>query len=132
MLTELLSYDPADIDPALREKMAGILKDRAELLRAQAEVSDLRSRAWAGEEGLSDIIELKAADLTKLREDYMSQVRVLVKDSVDVEGLLGVLPMMGLAVLQKFKVPPTLLLEAMGVDFDHFKKLVDEVKEMLK
>lgn len=132
LLTELFAYDPADIEPEYREKMAGILKARAELFSLSSEVTGLRARAWAGEEGLTDLIDLKAADLAKLREDYGKQMIALFKVSVDVEGLLGLLPMLGLAVLNKFKVPPLLLLEAAGMDVDNLKLIAQQLKELVE
>lgn len=88
MLIELFSYDPSAIEPEHRDHMARILKARTEYMRAAAEVIDYRARAWAGEEGLEDVAGLKAADLTKVREDYFREMRELVKASVDVEGLM--------------------------------------------
>ena len=78
MFSDLLTYDPEDVAPEYREKMAVILKARGEYLRATAEVSDYRARSWSGEAGLDDIAELRAANLAKLREDYAQMVRDLV------------------------------------------------------
>jgi len=129
LLAELFAYDPAVVDPEIRAKMADILKARGEILRASAEVSDLRARSWAGEEGLTDFIDLKAQDLAKLRDDYGQQMIPFVKDSVDVDGLMGMLPMFGIAVLQNFKVPPMLLLEAL--DIDNIKMVATKLKSLV-
>lgn len=130
LLKELLTYDPSSLNAEQREQMAGILKARGEILRASAEVSDLRARAWAGEEGMADLIELKAADLAKLREDYMNQVRPFISTAVNVEGLTGLLPMMAMAVLQNFNIPLPVVMEALGIDVDQIKLLVDKGKEV--
>lgn len=132
MLTELFSYDPAEIDPERRKQMSIILSSRAAMVRAQADVGELRARTWAGEDGLNDIIDLKAADLDKLREDYRRHVQEMLSTAVDVQGLLETLPMLALAVLQKFNVPPMLLLEALGVDFDALKVVTEGIKDMIE
>lgn len=131
MFTELFSYDPSAIEPEHRERMAGILKARCEYLRAAAEVMDYRARAWAGEMGLSEIAELKAADLAKLRQDFSKQVMELLKTSVDLEGLMESLPMLVLAVLRNFKVPLPIVMEAIGLDLDQFKFLTEELKKLV-
>lgn len=129
MFAELFSYDPANLPAEVREQMAAILTTRGVLQRASADVSDLRARAWAGEEGLTEVIELKAADLAKLREDFSAHFVPFIKDSVDLDGLMEMLPMFALGVLSKFKVPPLLLLEAIGMDVDNLKLLADKLKE---
>src|SRR6187431_883374 len=105
MFAELFTYDPATLDPELREQMAGVLQARSELLTAQAEVAALRARAWGGEAALDAIIDLKSAELAKLRQDSSNQMRALLKESVDLEGLLDVLPTLGVLLLQKFNIP---------------------------
>ena len=131
MFQELFTYNPADIQPAHREQMAAILKARGEFMRASAEVSDLRARAWAGETGMDDLIELKAADLAKIRQDYAPLMIGLLKESVDVEGLLSLVPMLVAGVLQNFRVPLPVLLEALGVDFDNLKLLAEQLKDFI-
>lgn len=131
MLKELFTYNPDDIHPTHREQMAAILKTRGEFMRASAEVSDLRARAWAGETGLNDLIELKAADLAKLRQDHAPRLIGLLKDSVDVDGLMSLVPMLAAGILQNFRVPLPVLLEALGVDFDNFKLLAEQLKDFI-
>ena len=131
MLTELFSYDPSAIEPEHRDHMARILKARTEYMRAAAEVIDYRARAWAGEEGLEDVAGLKAADLTKVREDYFREMRELVKASVNVEGLMDMVPMLVVAVLQNFKIPLPVVLEAMGIDLDQLKLFVEQLKKLI-
>lgn len=132
MLSELFSYDPKDIDPEHRVLMAGILQARGEYLRASAEISDLRARAWSGEEGLGDIADLKAVYLTKLRADYTEQVRALLVDAVDVGGLMELIPAVLAGVLQNFKVPLPVLMEAFGIDLDNFKMASDALKDLME
>lgn len=132
LLTELLTYDPATIDPSVRYQVAGILQARAELLTRQAEVAALRARAWGGEDGLNDAIDLKAAELTKLRKSNSEKMRALLKDAVDLDGLLDMLPALGVAVLQKFNVPLPVVLEALGVDIDAIKEMVTATKELIE
>lgn len=131
MLEELLGYDPSTIDDKTRAEVSNILQSRSVLLAAQAEVAGLRARAWAGEVGLNEIIDLKAADLAKLREDYSKSLLALLKRSVDVDGLLEMLPMFGMALLQKLNVPLPVLLESLGADLDAIKALVEIVKEAI-
>lgn len=132
MFPQLFSYNPDDIDPAHRELMARILKARGEYLRVSAEVSDLRARTWAGEKGLDGVAELKAAYLAKLRTDYTEQVRELLKESVDLEGLTDLIPAVIAGVLQNFKIPLPVLMEAIGVDLDNFKLLSEGLKELIE
>ena len=131
MFAELFTYDPATLDPELREQMAGVLQARSELLTAQAEVAALRARAWGGEAALDAIIDLKSAELAKLRQDSSNQMRALLKESVDLEGLLDVLPTLGVLLLQKFNIPLPVILEAAGVDIDGIKTLVEAAKELI-
>jgi hypothetical protein len=131
LLEELLGYDPSTIDDKTRAEVSKILQSRSVLLTAQAEVAGLRARTWAGEVGLSEIIDLKAADLAKLREDYSKNLLSLLKRSVDVDGLLEMLPMFGMALLQKLNVPLPVLLESLGADLDAIKALVEIVKEAI-
>lgn len=131
MFTELLSYDPETLDPEIREQVSNILQARSELLVVQAEVAGLRARVWAGEDGLDDAIDLKAADLLKLREDHRDQFVKLLKVSVDVEGLVELLPALGVALLQKFNIPLPVVLEASGADIDALKLLVEKTKELI-
>lgn len=132
MLSELFSYDPKDIDPEHRELMADILTVRGEYLRASAEVSDLRARSWAGEVGLDDLAELKAVDLVKLRTDYAERVRGLLVNVVDVGGLMELFPAVLAGVLQNFKVPLPVLMEAFGIDLDNFKLASDALKDLME
>jgi hypothetical protein len=131
LLEELLSYDPSTIDVETRAEVSNILQSRSVLLAAQAEVAGLRARAWAGEAGLSEIIDLKAADLTKLREDNSKSLIALLKKSVDTDGLLEMLPMLGVALLQKLNIPLPVVLEACGVDIDAIKALVEMAREAI-
>ena len=131
MFAELFTYDPATLDPAIREQMAGVLQARSELLVAQADVAALRARAWGGEAALDAIIDLKSAELAKLRQDSSNQMRALLKESVDLEGLLDVLPTLGVLLLQKFNIPLPVILEAAGVDIDGIKTLVEAAKELI-
>lgn len=130
MFAELFTYDPATLDPAIREQMAGVLQARSELLAAQAEVAALRARAWGGEAALDGIIDLKAAELARLRQDNSNRMRALLKGSVDVEELLDVLPTVGVLLLQKFNIPLPVILEAAGVDLDAIKALLEATKEL--
>ncbi len=130
MFAELFTYDPATLDPEIREQMAGVLQARSELLAAQAEVAALRARAWGGEVALDGIIDLKAAELARLRQDNSNRMRALLKGSVDVEELLEVLPTVGVLLLQKFNIPLPVILEAAGVDLDAIKALLEATKEL--
>lgn len=131
MFEELLNYDPATISPEIREEVAAILKARSELLVAQAEVAGLRARQWASEDGLGDLIDLKAADLARLREDYGNKGVALFKNAVNVEGLLEMLPMFAVALLQQFKIPLPVLMEAVGMDIDGIKLLVEMARDAI-
>lgn len=131
MFDELLSYDPAAVEPQYQERMASILRARGEILRASAEVSDLRARAWAGEQGIAVLIELKAANLAALRQDYTGQLKPFFQDVVDVQHFKELVPMLVLVVLQGLKVPLPVLFEAVGVDFDTFKTLAEQLKEVI-
>ena len=55
----------------------------------------------------------------------------LLKESVDLEGLLDVLPTLGVLLLQKFNIPLPVILEAAGVDIDGIKTLVEAAKELI-
>lgn len=132
MFAELLSYDPDTIDSATREQVANILKARSEILQASAEVGALRARVWAGEAGLEDVIDLKAADLAKLREDYINKMGPFVQSAVDLEELKGMLPMFGMALLQTFKVPMPVVLEALGADVDQIMLLIRQIKSAIE
>lgn len=130
-ISDLLSYDPALIRPAQREQMANLLRIRGEYLAKVAEVTALRAQSWTGVEGAKDAADLKALELAVPRLAYVNAIRALFKDAVDTDGLVDLLPMFGIAILQKFKVPPALLLEAVGMDIDQIKLFVEAVKEGL-
>lgn len=132
MLTELFSYDPNTISPENRVQMAGILQARGEYLRASAEISDLRARAWSGEEGLGDISDLKAVYLTELRKNYTKQVGVFLKSAVDLEGLKELVPTVLAGVLQNFKTPLPVVMEAVGMDLDNFKIAAEQLKRLME
>jgi len=132
LLTELLSYEPADLDPELRSKVASILHARSELLARQAQVAGLRAQVWSGVDGLTDIIDLKAAELAKLRKANSEKARDLLKDAVDLEGLLEILPAIGVSVLEKFNIPLPVVLEVIGVDIDAIKEAVSATQELIK
>jgi len=131
MFADLFTYDPAAIDPAIREQMAGLLQARSDLLAAQAEVAALRARAWGGETALDDIIDLKSAELAKLRQDHNDRIRALFKESVDVKELLDVLPTVGVLLLQKLSIPLPVIMEASGMDMDAIKMLVKAAKDLI-
>jgi len=128
----LLTYNPADLSDDHRTQMAHILKARAELQQASAEVAILRARVFSGDPdpSLPDLIDLKSANLLKLRQDSGHATMAFVKNSVDVDGLLEVLPTIGFLILQKFEAPLPVVLEAMGVDIDAIKLLVSELKKL--
>ena len=131
MFAELFSYSPDDIEPKYRERMAQILRARGELLRATSEVIDLRGRAWAGEPGLTAIIDLKAAALTALRRDYQQVAVSFAKETIDVDGLLEFLPLILTGILSKFHVPLPVVLEALGADVDGLKLLAELLKKLV-
>ena len=130
LFSDLFTYDPADIDPERRLQMVGILRARAEYLHAAADVSEYRIRSWSGEAGLGDIAELKAASLARLRQNYADRVRSFIKESVDIEGLTDLIPAVISGVLQNFKVPLPVLMEALGIDLDQFKMLAEQIREL--
>jgi hypothetical protein len=132
LLNELFSYDPKDIRPEIREQMAGLLRMRMDLLRATTEVLEYRARVWAGEAGLEDIAELKAADLARLRADHLALVIDLVKNSVNVEGLKGLFPVVLVGVLQNVNIPLPVILEAVGADLDNFKSVAESLKRLVE
>lgn len=131
MFAELFSYDPAEIDPKYREQMVAILRAKSELLRVTAEVNDLRARTWGGDDSVVGLMELKAADLAALRQDFIALVGPFLEQVVDVEGLKSLLPMIAMAAMQNLKVPFPVIFEACGVDFDQFKLLADQIKEFV-
>lgn len=132
MFGQLFTYNPADFDEETREKMASILKARAEYLHASAEVLELRCRAWAGEAGIEDLAELKASNLAKLRQDYAERMQNLFVDAVNMEGLVALLPMVAGGVLQNFKIPLPVLLEAAGLDLDYLQIAVRGLKGLFE
>lgn len=132
MSAELLNYDPSTVEPEIRAQMAGVLRARNEILRASADVAELRARAWDGEAGATDLIDLKAADLAKIREDYINRLRPFLKEAVDTEGLKDMFPMLVVALLQNFKVPAPVVLEAIGVDVDQIKLFVNSIKDLIE
>lgn len=131
MLEMLLSYDPNSLSEEHRAQMAKILSARGDILRASAEVNDLRARAWAGEEGLADLADLKAADLAKLREDYRDELLPFLKEAVDLEQLQGLIPMVALAAIRSFRIPPPVVMEALGLDVDNMKMLTEQIKKLI-
>lgn len=132
LLNSLLAYDPATIDPATRAKVAGVLKARSELLTVQGELAALRAVTWAGSnESLTEVIELKSAVLKKLRKDHSEKQLSLLKESVDVDGLLDILPDLGVALLEKLNVPLPVILEIVGADFDGIKDMLAAGKELI-
>ncbi len=130
LLAAFLDYDPDLIDPLYREELAGIFKARSETLVVSSEVAALRGRIWAGEQGLESELALKLEVLKQTGKDYRDKTAAMFKQSVDVDGLLDMLPMVATAVLRKFKVPPLLLLEVLGVDPKEIKTLVDAIKKL--
>lgn len=132
MLDELFSYDPSTIGPKYREQMAAILKAKGEILALSSEVTSLRARSWAGEEGLTDLIDLKAADLLKLRVDHADLVGPFVKDATDLDALKTLLPMIAMGVMHTFKIPLPIIVEAIGFDVDQFKMLAEAIKELVE
>lgn len=131
MFDELFSYDPSAIDPEYRERMALILQARSEMLAATSEVAALRARVWAGEIGLGGLIELKAAELAKLRSNFNGQIVPFLKEVVDLEHFKSLVPMLAMVVMQGLKVPLPVLAESVGVDFDHFKLLAEQLKDVI-
>lgn len=129
MLAAFLDYDPDLIDPKYKAQLAEIFKLRSELLLAGSEISALRARAWAGETGLDEEINMREEGIKKIKKSYGTKLTAIVKDSVDVAGLAAMLPRVGMSVLQKFKVPPLLLLEALGVNPKDIKEGLKVLKE---
>jgi len=132
MFSSLFSYDPATLPAEQREAMAGILKARSEMLAAQAEVTSIRAQAWGGTPAAADLAELKAQELAKLRQAWIEQVRPFLKDAVDVENLMELVPAVVAGVLQSFKIPLPIILESLGVDVDAIKLAADGLKELLE
>lgn len=132
MFEALLTYDPTSVSAAHREQMARILRARSEFLRASADIAELRARAWSGDQTVNALIELKAADLTKLREDYVHGHAVpFLKEAVDLDKLESLVPMVMIGVLQSLKAPLPIMLEALGLDFDYFKLAAEQLKEFI-
>lgn len=132
LFNHVLNYDPNDLDPAIREQMATIIKARAEFLTASAQVATMRARIWAGEDGLTSLAEIQANDLTKARMDYVEHARALLKESVDLEGLKNLAPMIVAGVLQSVRVPFPVLFEALGVDIDQVKVVAHLLRELFE
>ena len=131
MLSDFLNSDMSSVDPQLRERVAYILKSRAELMRALTELTELRARMWAGETGLEGIIDLKTADLAKMREDFGKGAIGLIQESIDVDGIVSLLPVFGLALLRNFKVPIPVILEIIGLDTNQVKQISKTLKEFV-
>lgn len=132
LFSAMFSYDPATLPADKREQMAEILKARGEILRVQAEVVDLRAQSWAGVPGASDLAEIKAQDLAKARLAWVEKAKPFVVASVDTDSLMELLPMIIGGVLQSFKVPLPVVLEALGADVDNLKVMVEALKELLE
>lgn len=132
MFSALFAYNPDALPAEQREAMAAILKARGEMLKVQAEVVDLRAQAWAGVAGASDLADLKGQDLQKVRQAWLEQVRPFLKDAVDVENLMELVPAVVAGVLQSFKIPLPIILESLGVDVDGIKLAAEGLKELLE
>lgn len=131
MLDQLFSYDPSTISPKHREHMARVTQARVEYLKAAIEVAELRARAWAGEAGLTEVIDLKGSDLTKFRVDYTEKLLPFLQEVVNLDALKSLLPMMALGVLNTFKVPLPVIGEAIGLDVDSIKMMGESIKELI-
>jgi hypothetical protein len=132
LFADMFSFSPTDVEPEYRERLAAIHRKRAEYLHAQAEIADLRARTWSGETGLEGITDLKGADIAKIRQEFVENFSSLLKEAVNVEGLLSMLPMVAMGVLQNLKVPLPTLMEAAGADFDQLKLLVEQLKDFIE
>lgn len=132
MIDQLFSYDPSTIAPKYREQMAEIITARLTYLKASVEVNELRARSWGGEAGLTEIIELKSADLAKLRMDFVEKLMPFLQEVVNLDALKGLLPMVALGVLNTFKVPLPVIGEAIGLDVDNIKMMGESIKELIE
>lgn len=132
LFEHVLRYEPTDLDPALRERMAVVTKARGEYLAAASEVAIMRSRVWSGEKDLTDLAEIQAANFAKLREDYAQSMRGLVMEAVDLDSLAELVPMIVGGVLQSVKIPIPLLMEAIGLDIDQVKLLAKSLRDVFE
>lgn len=132
LFEHVLTYDPKTIDPEIRESMGRIIQARADYLAASAQVAAMRAKIWAGDTNLSALADIQADDLTKARLDYAMQVRNLVKEAIDLDSLMELVPMIIAGLLQSVKVPFPVLFEAVGVDLDQVKLAAEALRDMFE
>lgn len=132
IFSAMFSYDPNTLPAEQRVAMADILKTRSEVLRAQAEVADVRARAWAGEAGASDLADIKAQDLQNLRQGWLEKLAPFLKDAVDTDSLMELVPVIVAGALQSFKIPFPIILESVGIDVDGVKMAAEGLKDLLE
>lgn len=117
----------ADLDEETRQKLANFLHDRAAYQMKSAEISTLRAKAiMTSDPKLHEDVETMASTvLTPMRESLNEPMFDLIKASVDVDGILEMLPMLLMVITQN--VDLDLLLTAMGIEPDTVTKIMSEV-----
>lgn len=133
MLAEmLLNYDPNTVKPEYRARVAKMYAIRSQILRANADISDLRARAWEGDSSLNVEADRLEEELIRLRKTHNLELRTFFESAVDVDGMKDMFPMFAMAFLQHLKVPLPVLLEALGINTRQLKGHVDQLKGMFK
>lgn len=133
MLTKmLLDYDINTVKPEYRASVAKMYAVRAQILRMNAEISDLRARAWEGDSSLSVEADRLEKEAAKLRRAHTLELRTFFQSAVDLDGMSELFPMFAMALLQHLKVPLPVLLEALGINARQLKGQVEQLRDMLK
>lgn len=127
---DMFATEPAQLDAETRSRLSTVLDQRAEMLAAQAELLRLRARQYRGED-VGDLIDLKSQEVIKLRHDLMTDSSNLLRDSVDLQKLVGLLPLVIGGVLQSFKIPPAVLAEVVGLDLDQAKLVFGKLRDVV-
>ena len=127
-----ISSSYGELSPEQKQTLASFLADRNEYLTLQVRLNELRIQVLnnptpAAEEQLQDFA---SAVVAPVRDRLSQQVLDLVGESVNVDKIMQMLPLLLLTMAQSVNIP--MLLTVINLDPDMIEKLIGSASDYFK
>lgn len=120
------------LDRDTQLKLAMMLSSRAEYMRLAADMNDRKAKLLADptEEGEQELAEFSSVVVAPARMRVAEQMSELLKESIDVDKLQGMLPMLLAGAMSAVNLP--LVLNILGLDPDMISQVAKLGKDFLQ
>lgn len=124
-----ISADLADVDPALRPKLAELLYTKAQLFHYRSELCAKKAKQLSNPSNEQDaeLVRYSEEVVKPIRRQYSKLVVELFEHAVDRERLKNMLPMALYSLSHAVNVP--LVLNMLDADPDMLNEMADHLKE---